>query len=404
MRTHHTTHALPSFPVYSIGFLADDKVALGGGGGASKSGIKNKIRLYTVTPDALTLLDELELEPGEDAPMTMAVNNHTSELVCGINSAQEKLKAGDNQNCRVYGTSGDKIARKQTTSTLTILGEDIDDYQKVTTFSPSGELLAVGCTDNQISVLAFPSLSPIAEPFRIPKNGGDVYDIDFYNDHVVIACSKAIYIASVPSASGSEKPPVLKILKSIEPSSLVAVPAGTTCSFRSARTVTTKEKDDTPSTLLYTVVNTTPPRSAAKGAPRSAFVCTYQLTGTGEDLLCTLAKSKSVSSKAVTVFDISSNGQLLGIGSSDLSVMILDGKTLAPLLSILNAHELPPTALRFNASSSLLVSGSADNSVRVISVPATLGASGATMTTAVWVLLLSLLMAVLAVLVLQQLR
>lgn len=43
MRAQHTTHALPGFPVYSIGFTADDKLALGGGGGASKSGIKNKI-------------------------------------------------------------------------------------------------------------------------------------------------------------------------------------------------------------------------------------------------------------------------------------------------------------------------------------------------------------------------
>lgn len=47
MRAQHVPHALPSFPVYSIGFISDDKVAVGGGGGASKSGIKNKlVRLY----------------------------------------------------------------------------------------------------------------------------------------------------------------------------------------------------------------------------------------------------------------------------------------------------------------------------------------------------------------------
>lgn len=43
MRAQHVPHALPSFPVYSIGFISDDKVAVGGGGGASKSGIKNKL-------------------------------------------------------------------------------------------------------------------------------------------------------------------------------------------------------------------------------------------------------------------------------------------------------------------------------------------------------------------------
>jgi prolactin regulatory element-binding protein len=36
-------------------------------------------------------------------------------------------------------------------------------------------------------------------------------------------------------------------------------------------------------------------------------------------------------------------------------------------------HEFPPTTLHFNPSSTLLVSGSADNSIRVVSVPDSLG-------------------------------
>ena len=43
MRTEHVLHALPTFPVYSVGFLSDDKVVLGGGGGAGRSGVKNKL-------------------------------------------------------------------------------------------------------------------------------------------------------------------------------------------------------------------------------------------------------------------------------------------------------------------------------------------------------------------------
>jgi len=46
-----------------------------------------------------------------------------------------------------------------------------------------------------------------------------------------------------------------------------------------------------------------------------------------------------------------------------------------PLVTILKAHEFPPTTLKFNPTSKLLVSGSADNSVRVISVPDSLGSS-----------------------------
>ena len=43
MRPHHTAHNLPSFPVYSCSFLSAERFVLGGGGGASSSGIKNKL-------------------------------------------------------------------------------------------------------------------------------------------------------------------------------------------------------------------------------------------------------------------------------------------------------------------------------------------------------------------------
>jgi hypothetical protein len=50
MRARHTPHALPAFPVYSSAFLSDNELVLGGGGGASRSGIKNKLaRLVNLT-------------------------------------------------------------------------------------------------------------------------------------------------------------------------------------------------------------------------------------------------------------------------------------------------------------------------------------------------------------------
>lgn len=43
MRTKHTSHPLPSFPVYSCAFVSPTEFVLGGGGGQSKTGIKNKL-------------------------------------------------------------------------------------------------------------------------------------------------------------------------------------------------------------------------------------------------------------------------------------------------------------------------------------------------------------------------
>lgn len=43
MRAQHTAHSFPAFPVYSCAFIADDQVLVGAGGGASRTGIKNKL-------------------------------------------------------------------------------------------------------------------------------------------------------------------------------------------------------------------------------------------------------------------------------------------------------------------------------------------------------------------------
>lgn len=87
----------------------------------------------------------------------------------------------------------------------------------------------------------------------------------------------------------------------------------------------------------------------------------------------------------------SGDGRLLGFGSSDLSIGLMDAHGLTvrsrlsleyncsclvqPLVTILKAHEFPMTTITFNPTSSLLVSGSADHSIRIVSVPKTAGGS-----------------------------
>jgi prolactin regulatory element-binding protein len=94
MRAKHTAHTLPAFPIYSAGFISADVLVLGGGGGSSRAGIKNKLvrlrywlklpvelrmsstqKLLSVGSDqSIELLHELELEQDADAPMSMAVH------------------------------------------------------------------------------------------------------------------------------------------------------------------------------------------------------------------------------------------------------------------------------------------------------------------------------------------
>ena len=42
-RTSHKAHPTPQFPVYAVDWADDETVILAGGGGATKSGIENKI-------------------------------------------------------------------------------------------------------------------------------------------------------------------------------------------------------------------------------------------------------------------------------------------------------------------------------------------------------------------------
>ncbi|ETW84544.1 hypothetical protein HETIRDRAFT_473217 [Heterobasidion irregulare TC 32-1] len=394
MRARHVAHAVPAFPVYSAAFLSPSELLLGGGGGSSKSGIKNKLRLYRVDEFlSMKLADELELDAGEDAPMSMAVDPSTRILVCGINSTPEKMESGQNQNCRLYAVGGTQI--KPLTALGTLKSDDPEDYQRVTTVSPDGRYVAVAGT-HDLTVLGLPSLAPIGT--RLEKD--EIYDVAFSPTSVIVATTANLQIYALPpgdddesekqtraskgKGKGTDKGAPAAPLKHLRTVERPKLPGGEPQSaFRAARF------NPQDARAFYTVVNTAPARGkgarGAKAAPRRAYVVKWDAGAWAVD------KVKKVGDKGVTSFDVSANGRWLAYGSSDFTIGLLDAQTLTPLLSILKAHEFPSTTLRFSPSSRLLVSGSADNTVRMIAVPETLGDSA-------WGMYFVLLMAVFVVL------
>ncbi|GBE79367.1 WD40 repeat-like protein [Sparassis latifolia] len=391
MRTKHTSHPLSAFPVYSCAFVSSNEFVLGGGGGQSRSGIKNKLRLYRAENDKkLELLQELELESGEDAPMSMAAHPKNKDFACGVNSSAENMRSGDNQNCRLYSVEDHKIKALGSRSTL-VLKEAEDDFQKVTVFSPDGILLAVSGS-RDLSLLYYPSLSPAALPVHLDK--GEIYDASFSAKTLVIATTVNLLVYALPSsdipeksdkATGKQKqiPPVeLCLLKTVDRPNLPGKDAGG--SFRSVRYHPLDEN------TLYTVINTIPPRTRTKSTPRRAFICKWNAE-TWE-----VIRSRKVGDRGLTCFDVSPNGKLLAFGSADYTVGILDAQTLAPLLDVLKAHEFPPTTLRFNTTSNLLISGSADSTVRIVTIPDTLAAASWSSWILIIVTLLVIIFAILA--------
>ncbi|KAG9317617.1 quinon protein alcohol dehydrogenase-like superfamily [Chiua virens] len=377
MRAQHTPHSFPAFPVYSCAFIADDKVIVGAGGGASRTGIKNKLRLFHVSDDRqLHTLGELELGKDEDAPMSMAAHSQSRTFVCGINSSAEKSEKGKNENCRKFSVSTDEHKFAQLATCSTLASGDLDDYQRVTVVSSDGKYLAVaGARD--FSLLHYNSLSPVIPSIHI--HDGEVYDATLSSSHLFLATSSNISVYTLPTPSGSEQdsttnggipqtsdhsPEGLDVVKTIELPAVPGVPSGSRVAFRAARLHPVRQ--DT----LYTVVNVTLPRAKnAKLAKKQAYVLKWKILGKDGSLDACVEITRKACDANLTCFDVSSDGKLLAFGASDYSLGVLDSNTLKPLLSILKAHEFPITTLRFSPTSKLLVSGGVDSSMRVISIP-----------------------------------
>ncbi|WWC66884.1 uncharacterized protein I206_100791 [Kwoniella pini CBS 10737] len=407
-RTAHHPHPTPAFPVYCLDWADDETLILGGGGGASRSGIKNKLKVCKVTKDgkSVNYLSEFTLSSEEDAPMTLSIDKTGKQMITGVNASSSIVKDGNNQHCRVYKYSEESVEFVKGQKTIQAEWSDDYPYQKLTSLSPSNKFLAIGTTDDKVTLLNYPSLDIIIPTFGVDD---ELVDLDWGGEDgtlLIVTTTKSLYIYQVKD----ENTVKLELKQTIFTPSLDLAPVA----FRSAKF----SRNSATPLVIHAVLNAT--RAAKKGSPRKSFVVSFGLIASSsespltDEELKTLEKHeedsspkdskgedlgkwdviarREVGTKPVTVFDVSDDGKLLAYGCSDLSIGILDSKTLAPLLKILHAHSFPPTALKFNSSASLLVSASADNTIRVIVVPASFGG----ISTSMLAVLLAILILILA--------
>ncbi|ETS62661.1 hypothetical protein PaG_03307 [Moesziomyces aphidis] len=413
-RTQHFA-VQAKMPIYSVGFVQDNIIVYSGGGGAGRSGVTNAVVAARIdlASQSIDKLDECSLSRDEDAPMAMAINSAKSQLVCGINSTADRVKSGSNQPIRIFDyaispqadSASSSQSEKPSTSAKVQLSlasassslhiQDPEEYVKVVSFSPDGRMLAVASTDGQVSLHRYPSLSPVWNDVREPSSSAiaaaeakdtsislasrdfdkaEIYDADFShsNTHLVLtSSSKLVVYATDPFADpdsdaastngDAASAPAEGYAQTIQTIKNPALGGKGPCSFRAARFgrgEASKEK-------LFTVVNAAPAGGKGpKAKIRKSFVTAWDAD------TWDLIETRHVSDRPVTVFDVSADGKFLAYGSSDLSVGVLDAKTLRPVLKILHAHDFPPTCLKFNPASNLLVSASADNTLRIIPIPA----------------------------------
>ncbi|KAJ0165252.1 hypothetical protein CTA2_11885 [Colletotrichum tanaceti] len=139
-----------------------NRLVVGGGGGANRSGVANKITVIDASAkDELSISGEADLSRNEDSVMTLAIGpkkGRTSHVYAGINSSPADVEKGKNEHFRVFGveqsktrasagtgTSAATVAELSRTALFEHKGIDKDAYQRVLRLSaPHGDKPQLG--------------------------------------------------------------------------------------------------------------------------------------------------------------------------------------------------------------------------------------------------------------------
>lgn len=270
------------------------------------------------------------------------------------------------------------------------LNDAAEGYVRRLALTSDGRQLVSASTEGSYAVHAYPSLEKSFDP-STDFQGEEIVDADFSPDGTqLVVCTgrKLKVFGTYPdpakaeeaedgeqangSSPGSKQPPVWQTIQN------PALGGEGGCEFRAVRfgkarasRIAAEEKVEgaaPPSTSssgssgkLFTVVNAK--RSSGGSKKRKSFLSAWSLS------TWDLIETRQISEKPSTVFAISPCGRYLAYGSSDLSVGVINARTLRPVMRILDAHSFPPTALAFSPEGGWLVSASADNTLRVVRMP-----------------------------------
>ncbi|KAJ3209004.1 hypothetical protein HDU67_006419 [Dinochytrium kinnereticum] len=300
------------FPVFSVAFAPKKaRIAIAGGGGPNKSGVKNAVIMYDIDEETLAMTKLASHFFGQDDDGVSKLSDETylsqeKSIVAAANSPDPKVDA----NCR-----GSLVFQ----NAVQTVDNQKDGYQRVACFSPDGSKLVTGSTEGKLVLWDWPNLKVALNPFDM---GGDIYDAHFdSSSKMFVACSEnrcgVITIDKGKTIWSVEKPLMKKTIP---------------CEFRGS-----KFGHGSSEGCLFTLVN-------AKSRKKS-FVCKWDAKA------WVLARSTVIALKPATAFAISQKGDLLAVGLADTT------------------HGFPITSLAFSPSGAIIASGSADGTCHIAKLP-----------------------------------
>ncbi|KAM3578836.1 hypothetical protein VKS41_008631 [Umbelopsis sp. WA50703] len=283
-------------PVFALGFTSKDQLVIGGGGGAGRTGVTNKIATFKVDTKRKEFREDAAFEFGseEDAPMCLDVHPTKNLCAVGVNGTDKSVEAGENKNCRVFDIESDSINLLE--SIQTIKSKNVDDHQKVCRYSKDGQFIATGTTDGVLTLLKYPSLEPVLPPITFDKEEILDIDIDFDNEKLLVVTPGLVRLISLRGKTAGKE------LQTIQASGM---DKKTKSEFRAVRYGNGVSSDH-----AFLVLNS---KARDKGSIIKLNAHTLEIV-----------KTKKISNKPLTAFAVSKDGSIGAFASSDLSIGVFD--------------------------------------------------------------------------------
>ncbi|XP_057801873.1 SEC12-like protein 2 isoform X1 [Salvia miltiorrhiza] len=294
-------------------------VVLAGGGGEGNTGIPNALLLSAFDSESCALSDQpvAKLGTGSDLPYRIGVHPGGEGIICSFLT----------KKCRWFewDSNGQTLRLKSSEKVLKPL-EDVG-LQLALTFNTEGNLLAVGGEDGKLRVFKWPAMESILGETNAHPS---VEDLDFSPD--------GKFLVSVGSGPG-------RIWDVASSSSVASLPQENDEIFRFCRFSRSIGTDQ----VLYITTKRDKGGSIVKWNPTS----------------WERISSTFVSRDPVTAFNVSPDGKLLAVGTTEGDILIISSANMRTRTVIKNAHRLNVTALAFSSDSRAVVSASYDSSSRV---------------------------------------